>query len=369
MSWKEELIEDFKELVTFDSISFQERKTADWITGQLKKLGFSVEEDQAGSHYGGNTGNIYASLEGTKTGTPVIFCAHMDVVEPGCGKKAIAEPDGTIHAAGDTVLGADDINGILEILYGVRLALESGKPYRETELLFTIGEELYVKGSEVFDFSKIRSKEAYVPDLSGAVGKAAYRAPSIISIHVEIKGQAAHAGFEPERGVHAIAVAAKAVSRLAMGHVDDETTFNIGTIEGGTATNIVPDRCVLTGEIRSYSHLKALEYVKETEQIFKEEAAHAGALVNVAHQVHLTAYETPAESVVVKNFREACRQAGLLPELTETFGGSDNNSFAGHGIEGLVLSNGMYQAHSVQEYTRMEDLWRGAEIVKNLILL
>ncbi len=369
MSWKEEIIEDFKELVTFDSVSFQERKTADWITGRLKMLNFSVEEDEAGSYYGGNAGNIYASLEGTKTGEPVVFCAHMDVVEPGCGKRAVTEPDGNIHAAGDTVLGADDICGILEILYGVRLALESGKPYRKTELLFTIGEELYVKGSEVFDFSKIKSKEAYVLDLSGAVGKAAYRAPSIISIHVEIIGRAAHAGFEPERGVHAIAVAAKGISRLDLGHVDEETTFNIGTIEGGTATNIVPDRCVFAGEIRSYHHEKALEYVKKTEQIFKEEAKRAGALAKVTHQVHLTAYETSAESVTVKNFREACKRTGLLPELTETFGGSDNNSFAGHGIEGLVLSNGMYLAHSVKEYTRAEDLWKGARLVKNLILL
>ena len=46
-------------------------------------------------------------------------------------KKSIVEEDGTIHSAGDTVLGADDISGILEILYGVQLVIDSGKPHKK----------------------------------------------------------------------------------------------------------------------------------------------------------------------------------------------------------------------------------------------
>ena len=192
MAWKQNIIEDFKQLVSFDSISFHERKTADWLIERLQKMGFSVEEDDAGSHYGGDTGNLYAVLDGTLPGDPVIFCAHMDVVEPRSGKKSVLEKDGTIHSAGDTVLGADDISGILEILYGVQLVIDSGKPHKKIELLFTIGEELYVKGSDVFDYSKVTAKQAYVLDLSGAVGDAARRAPSIISVRAEIRGKAAH---------------------------------------------------------------------------------------------------------------------------------------------------------------------------------
>ena len=204
---------------------------------------------------------------------PVIFCAHMDVVEPWSGKKSVLEKDGTIHSAGDTVLGADDISGILEILYCVQLVLDSGKPHKKIEILFTIGEELYVKGSDVFDYSKVTAKQAYVLDLS------------------------------------------------------EETTFNIGTIQGGTATNIVPDCCVLT------------------------------------------AYETPLESKSVTDFQKACEILGFSGELTGTFGGSDNNSFAKNGIEGLVLSNGMYNAHSTREYTTVDDLYKGAELIGQLILL
>ena len=224
-----------------------------------------MEEDQAGAYYGGDTGNIFAVLDGELEGDPVIFCAHMDVVEPWSGKKSVLEKDGTIHSAGDTVLGADDISGILEILYCVQLVLDSGKPHKKIEILFTIGEELYVKGSDVFDYSKVTAKQAYVLDLS------------------------------------------------------EETTFNIGTIQGGTATNIVPDCCVLT------------------------------------------AYETTLESKSVTDFQKACEILGFSGGLTGTFGGSDNNSFAKNGIEGLVLSNGMYNAHSTREYTTVDDLYKGAE--------
>ena len=315
MAWKQNIIEDFKQLVSFDSISFHERKTADWLLARLKSMGFSVEEDQAGAYYGGDTGNIFAVLDGELEGDPVIFCAHMDVVEPGSGKKSVLEKDGTIHSAGDTVLGADDISGILEILYGVQLVLDSGKPHKKIEILFTIGEELYVKGSDVFDYSKVTVKQAYVLDLS------------------------------------------------------EETTFNIGTIQGGTATNIVPDCCVLTGEIRSYDHEKALETVCMTERIFTEEAQKINATAEVTSQIHLTAYETPLESQSVTDFQKACDILGFSGELTGTFGGSDNNSFAKNGIEGLVLSNGMYNAHSTREYTTVDDLYKGAELIEQLILL
>ena len=315
MAWKQNIIEDFKQLVSFDSISFHERKTADWLFARLKSMGFSVEEDQAGAYYGGDTGNIFAVLDGELEGDPVIFCAHMDVVEPGSGKKSIVEEDGTIHSAGDTVLGADDISGILEILYCVQLVLDSGKPHKKIEILFTIGEELYVKGSDVFDYSKVTVKQAYVLDLS------------------------------------------------------EETTFNIGTIQGGTATNIVPDCCVLTGEIRSYDHGKALETVRMTERIFTEEAQKINATAEVTSQIHLIAYETSLESKSVTDFQKACEILGFSGELTGTFGGSDNNSFAKNGIEGLVLSNGMYNAHSTREYTTVDDLYKGAELIEQLILL
>ena len=80
--------------------------------------------------------------------------------------------------------------GLVEILEGIRSVKEAGVPHRDIEILFTIAEELYIKGSSVFDFSKVRAKEAYVLDISGPVGSAAYKAPSLISYQVVVTGKA-----------------------------------------------------------------------------------------------------------------------------------------------------------------------------------
>lgn len=225
--------DEFAELVEIDSLSFAERDMADCLKKKLLSMGFSVEEDNAGSHYNGNAGNVYGYLKGTLPGEPILLSAHMDVVEPGIGRQAVFSGDGRITSAGDTVLGADDVAGIVEILEGIRAVLEAGLPHRDIEVLFPIAEELYIKGTNVFDFEKIRARDAYVLDLSGKIGTAALQAPSIISFQVTVRGKAAHAGFEPEKGIHAVALMSKAIGKIKQGHIDEKTTFNIGTVMGG----------------------------------------------------------------------------------------------------------------------------------------
>ena len=182
-----------------------------------------------------------------------------------------------------------------------------------------------------------------------------------------VTGKASHAGFDPEHGIHAIAIASEAITQISQGHVDEETTCNIGLIEGGSGTNIVPEKCIVKGEIRSYSHEKATRCVEEVGNTFKKVAEKYGAESELAYEVHLIAYETAKDSVPVKRFERVSKELGLAGELVETFGGSDNNSFAKNGIPGLVLSNGMYQAHSVNEYTTIKDLVTGAELIAGLI--
>ena len=346
---RNELLEEFAGFTEIDSVSFGERRMADLLKENLRALGFETEEDDAGSHYGGNAGNVYGFLKGSLSGEPVLFSAHMDTVEPGIGKKAVFQEDGRITSDGTTVLGADDAAGLTEILGGIRRVLSSGKPHRDIEVLFPIAEEVYTKGTRVFDFSKICSKEAYVLDLSGPVGSAAVQAPSLISFVLTIHGKAAHA-------------------RLPQGHVEEDTTLNIGLIRGGTATNIVPESCIVEGEIRSYSHEKALSYMEAVRRVFREEAEKSGGSLEDEVSINLVAYHTGEEEASVKNFRRAAKKLGLSGELTETFGGSDCNTFAEHGIRGIVLSCGMYQPHSTREYTTVEDLEKGAALVEELIL-
>lgn len=364
---RKRISEEFCSLVEIDSLSFGERGMGDILKKKLVELGFSVHEDDAEQYYGGNCGNIYGYLEGTQAGDALLFSAHMDTVGPGLKKKAVLHQDGTITSDGSTVLGADDLSGIVSILEAVRTIKEQGLPHRSIEVLFTIAEEVYIRGSEAFDFSCIKSKEAYVLDLSGPVGLAALSAPTLISFTSTVNGRAAHAGFDPERGINAIAIAAEAITKIKQGRIDEETTVNIGLIEGGKARNIVSEYCTLKGEIRSLKHEKAISEAARIEEILKETALCHHSGIEFATEYGCLAYRVEREHPVVRRFEKACNELGYSTEYSTTFGGSDNNNFHRHGITGIVLACGMNRVHSCSEYTHIDELIKCSEIVIKLM--
>ncbi|MGB8452871.1 MAG: M20/M25/M40 family metallo-hydrolase [Anaerocolumna sp.] len=364
---KKRIADEFCKLVSIDSASFQERNMADILTKYLSELGFEVTEDKAYEYYDGNAGNIYGFLKGDKEGDPLLFSAHMDTVEPSSHKKAVVHGDGTITSDGSTVLGADDLAGVTAILEAVRTIKEQGLSHRSIEVLFTIAEEVYIRGSEVFDYKMIKAKEAYVLDLSGPVGTAALKAPTLVSFTAKFIGKAAHAGFAPERGIHAISVAAEAITAIRQGRIDEETTVNVGTIEGGLARNIVPENCILKGEVRSLNHDKTLAEIDKIEHIFKETAEKRGAGLEFETSFGCIAYEVEKEQEVVKRFEKACSDINCKTDLIATFGGSDNNNFVRNGITGIVIACGMNEVHSCKEYTHVDELERCSNITLKLM--
>lgn len=364
---KERLVKEFCNLVSIDSVSFKEREMADVLKAYLEELGFDVVEDDAGKHYNGNAGNVYGYLQGELPGDPILLSAHMDTVEPGIGKKAIVREDGLITSDGNTVLGADDLSGVVAILEAIRSIKEQNIKHRSIEVLFPIAEEVYIRGSEVIDYSKIKAKEAYVLDLSGPVGRAALKAPTLVSFTATFKGKAAHAGFAPETGIHAIAMAASAITSISQGKINEETTVNIGTIEGGLARNIVPEKCVINGEVRCLKHEGALKQMEEIKMKLNEAAKLYEGSVEIETAFGCIAYEIKKEDSVVKRFENACNKLHIPVHYVETFGGSDNNNFVRNGITGIVLACGMNKVHSTKEYSYVDELVKCTNIVYTLL--
>lgn len=362
---KERLVDEFVHLVSFDSESYREQEIAQYLKEQLKRLGLQVEEDTVGNIYA-----FYPAFDPAgKYEEGILLSAHMDTVCPGIGKKAVIHEDGRITSDGTTVLGADDAAGLAEILETLRTLKEKQLPHPDIEVLFTVAEEPYAQGSREIDYSKIQARMAYVLDMSGPVGRAAVAAPSIISLKITVQGKTAHAGFCPEKGIHSIEIAAKSISQITNGHVDRETTVNIGTIQGGTARNIVPDLCVITGEIRSMDHEKALQQAAQIQKIFEKEAAYKGGTAHIEITEEFQSYRIQEQELVTKRFLQACKELGLSGDLEKTFGGSDNNHFVSHGIRGIVAANAMNEVHTTKEYTSKDELARAAELTLNLAVI
>jgi len=376
MIQRSRIVNQFKKMVEFDSETYQEREIADYLAKELEQLGFQVWEDDAGFRlkekipsYGGAvpTGNLYGFLKGNKDSEPVLLSAHMDTVKPGIGKRAVEDENGKITSEGDTILGADDLSGIAAILEAVRVIRENNLPHPDIEVLFPVAEENYGKGSQLADYIRIKSKQAYVFDLSGEIGLAATAAPTLLSFEIKVKGRTAHAGFCPQLGINAIEIAAKAIAQLKQGWVDEETTVNIGKISGGKQTNIVSDECVVLGEIRSLKDHKAMEQWSKVRAAFEEMASGLKGSCEILFEKQIEAYEIGDEEEVVRRFKEVCASIGLKGTTQYTLGGSDNNHFVRNGIRGIVVSCGMNEVHTPEEYTTAEELERSARLALGLL--
>lgn len=363
----EDVKKTFADLVSVDSPSLHEEQMAEQVKKLFAEIGITLCEDDSAKTTGSTTGNLYAYVKGGGKKEPVLLAAHLDTVMPAYGKKAVFAPDGTVRSEGTSVLGADDLAGVTEIYHAMKYLKENQIAHRDTELFFTVGEELYCKGAKAFNYDRIKSKSAYVLDLSGRIGDAAYAAPTILSFCVTINGKAAHAGFCPQEGKNAIAAAAKAIAKLPQGRIDDATTANIGMILGGSGINIVSEQCSVQGEIRSLNHETAVALARTYREQFTKAAQALGASVEWKETIDIQAYETSLDSDAVREYKRAAAGAGVEAKLLKTFGGSDNNVFFQHGIEGIVMACSMNNVHSCKEYANVHEMVTVTEILLHLL--
>ena len=262
------------ELVQIDSHSLKEYEIAMRLKRELEEIGAEVRIDDAGEKVKGSVGNLIAHFHGNVAGTePILLSAHMDTVVPGEGVVPIL--DGTIlRSDGRTVLGGDDKSGIAIICEALRVVHENRLPCSDIDVIFTICEESGLLGAKCLDISRLRAKTGLVLD-SDSVGYLFTKAPAANRMEFQIHGLEAHAGVCPEKGVSAIQVAADGISKMRLGRIDEETTANIGRIQGGMAVNIIPNSVVLKGEARSHSEEKLNQQTDHMLTCLKEAAQRA----------------------------------------------------------------------------------------------
>lgn len=362
---KSMLLEEFLELTAYSVPSKYEGEIRKCLKEKLCALGFVVWEDQAFPETG--SGNLYGRLLGQISGEPLLFTAHMDTVVPCENKNITVEPDGTIHTDGTTILGGDDVTGIVEFLGAIRQIQRERRPHRTIEVVFTACEEFFVEGAKRIDYTSITAKQAYVLDTDGEIGRAVLAAPTGVRIVADITGKAAHAALKPEDGINAIAIAAEAVSHMRLGRIDQDTTANIGIIQGGNSGNIVPAHCFVEGETRSLSHAAAMEQKTHMEQCFQEAAKALGGSCTVESTVVYNAWSVEESGALCTGFFQACEAEGITPVFERACGGSDASMLSAHGIECLVLATGMHEIHSVREYTTLGELETMTRVVAHLM--
>jgi tripeptide aminopeptidase len=366
------LAQSFMELVRIDSISRQERMVGSVLIDRLKALGAQVMVDQAGQQVGGDMGNIIAWVDGKSPAEPLLLSAHMDTVEPGRGILPRMD-NGVIHSSGETILGADDKSAIAVILEVLTCLQEQKISHGPLEVVFTICEEIGLLGARYLDYSRLRARSGYVLDTSNHKAMVT-RAPGANQLKFSMYGKAAHAGGAPERGINAVWLAAQAIAALQIGRIDHETTCNIGIIQGGLATNIVPALVVAQGEVRSHDSDKLERVTQTMVAAFEKVVAdyqgphhHQAPRVQCAVHREFDRMAVAEDHPTVKLAQQAASGLDMPMALVSSGGGSDANVFAQHGMTTPVLGTGMKDVHTVEESIALADMAQSAQLLLDIL--
>ncbi|WP_099192474.1 M20/M25/M40 family metallo-hydrolase [Tepidibacter mesophilus] len=363
---KERIVEKFLEYVQIDSETKNEKLFANKIKLELEELGLDVYIDKAGDKVGSNTGNIIAKLKGNKDIEPILFSAHMDTVTPGICIKPVIK-DGVIYSDGNTILGADDKAGIAAIIEAVRILKEENIDHGNIEIVFSVYEEGGLYGSKNLEYNKIESKRAFVLDSGGSPGEIIIKGPAQDNLVAKIVGIPAHAGVCPEEGISAIQVAASAIAKMNLLRIDEETTANIGIIEGGKATNIVCPEVTIEGESRSLVNEKLDKQTAHMVKCIEEACEEFGTKAEIDTCRSYSAFNVDENDEVVNIVRNACSILGFEVTTKASGGGSDTNVLNGNGIKAVNLGVGMKKAHTLEEYISIEDLVNTSKLVLEII--
>ncbi|WP_240377619.1 M20/M25/M40 family metallo-hydrolase [Bacillus piscicola] len=364
---EDRLVQEFMELVQVDSETTKEKKIAGVLKKKFEELGLSVVEDDAASTTAHEAGNLVCTWEGTaESAETIYFTSHMDTVVPGNGIKPFLK-DGYVQTDGTTILGADDKAGIAVMLECIRVVKERNIPHGTIQFVITVGEESGLVGAKALDESLLQATYGYALDSDGEIGDIIVAAPTQAQIGVTIKGKTAHAGVEPEKGISAITVAAKAIAKMPLGRIDKETTANIGRFEGGSQTNIVCDEVKIQAEARSLIEEKMEKQVGKMEKAFKDTAAEMGAEAEVDVEVVYPGFKLNEKDQVVKTAMQAAKKVGRTPRLLESGGGSDANIISGYGIPTVNLAVGYENIHTTNEKIAVEKMVDLTELVVAII--
>lgn len=372
---RKRLAETFKFLVQIDSVSKEEAVIANEIKKMLESMGAETFVDNAGDKIGGNSGNLIAKFKGNTQAPPLLLNAHMDTVEPGRGVTAVLE-NGTFTSDGTTILGADDKSAIAILLETLTILKENDLPYGPLEIVFTVCEEIGLQGAKHLDLSAVTAKYGFALDATDTEGIVT-RAPSANHLEFTVHGKDAHAGAAPEKGINAISLASKAIAKLELGRIDRETTCNIGIIEGGIATNIVPNLVKVKGEVRSHDDEKldnitnkiVFSFTEAIENYKKINVNDELPRVEINIKKDFPRTHIPDDHPVIKLATRAAENLGRNMKTKTTGGGADANIFFEKGIFTGVLGTGMRDMHTVRESVKLDDMVRTTELLLEIIRL
>lgn len=374
------LLERFVRYCETPSATGEERAMIDGLAAELAALGIDCVEDDAAGLARAAAGNLIARIPpaevaqtspgGTQAQSRgdswIAFFAHVDTV-PHEEPIVVVDDDGIFRSAGPTILGADNKAAVAVVMELAELLVAEPAPVG-IELVFTVAEEQGLRGAAALDVEALRSGCGFVLDHATTIGELIVAAPTYKRLIADFRGVESHAGIRPEAGRSAIAAATAAIATMDLGRLDEETTANIGLIDGGTAPNVVAGRCRVEGEARALDAGRAEQVAQTMVDACSWAAGEAGVDVDLLVETYFRGYRIKPSSKPLAIARAALGDCGIEPVEVSTGGGSDANALRAAGFDALLLANGTVANHTPDESVSAEALRQMLDVCAAIVV-
>lgn len=356
------LTDIFLQLARIDALPGKEAAMAAHAAAFLKNLGLPAQLDGTAAAALSNTSNVVCQVGG---GGDFALLAHMDTVRPTSSSGPEVTAD-RITSGGRGPLGADGRAGMAAILYAVERAVNTNAPLKPFTLAFTTRGAGSMAGARHLALpAGVRSGFTFATGLPPGAYTASSHGIAVFS--ADILGKAADAGANPEGGICAISIAARAIAALSFGRHDPETTSNVGTIAGGAGTSIVPPAALVRGQVRAADAAKALPILDAMKAQFDKAASAAGGAAAFKWSWEFQPFRHAPEARVRVLAEAALRGAGLVPGPAAALSGGEAHALNARGIAAVAFGVGGGADKPNDEYILLDHLAKAAETVSSLI--
>jgi succinyl-diaminopimelate desuccinylase len=323
--------------------------------------------------------NVIGRLASATPGPSLMLNAHLDTVPIGDPDRWTVEPlGGEVRDNRVWGRGAVDSKGRLAAYWAAAAAIArtGGPACGELLIVATCDEE---SGGDLgarwlVEQAGLKTDYAIVEGYNRPVVRAS---SGILWLEIEVRGRSAHASW-PWRGHNAVVDAAALIERLEQLRLKLEanrgdipgiphTTMSIGTIEGGTKVNVVPDRCRLEVDFRVMPGVSTQAIRAEVDavidQLGMERPDFDARVRTIQEQPPMV---TPADSPLIETLVEAVTDVtGVSPAVEGEPGGTDARWFNLGGIATVNYGPGSPESgnfHAPDESVGLDQLREAAEV-------
>ena len=336
------------------------------VAEEARKLGAQVEvlpNPETGDHVLAHF--VPGGANEADTAKPILLLCHMDTVFPlgTIDKFSYGETDGKIVGPGTL----DMKGGIVIALAAIEEVMRSGLR-RPVTLLCTSDEEIGSLTSREH-IERLAREAALVLVLEGGLVDGALKTwrKGVGEFWVRTKGRAAHSGGDHEKGRNAIEeMAHQVIAIQKLTDYSKQTTLNVGVIQGGTVSNVVPEEAVIQVDVRV---MQPGEWERLEAEMHNLKPVLEGT--SIAISGGLNRPPMPFDDMMKVTFEKArsiAAQIGMDLKAGGTGGASDANFVAPLGIpvlDGLGAVGEGY--HSDREYIFAKSLDERIELVLALL--